>query len=47
VVEKLLLHAVHTRSLVLVPAICTYWPAAQLDHDVHELWFCDEVNVPD
>jgi hypothetical protein len=45
VVEKLLLQAVHTRSLVLVPALCTYVPAAHVDQVVHELWFCEELYL--
>jgi hypothetical protein len=34
VVEKLELQLAHTRLVVLLPAICTYVPAAQFDHVV-------------
>jgi hypothetical protein len=42
-----LLHAVQTRSVVLVPAVATYVPAAQLDQDVQLLAFCDVLNLPE
>ena len=36
-------HAEHARSPVAVPSDDTYWPAAQIVHAVHDVWFAVEV----
>jgi hypothetical protein len=44
--EKLFEQLAHTRSLVLVPTVCTYVPAAQLDQSVHVAAFCVVLYMP-
>jgi hypothetical protein len=47
VVLKPPLHALHSRFADFVPALLTYWPAAQLDQVEQRVAFSVSLNVPD